>query len=535
MLSEEVSKILKPLYKYRRFVVFISGLHIIVGLLPPFLMSFLIDELNMHVNGDYSFIFIIGTIVGLLIIVFFLGWLQRYLWANLINRGAGILRGFIFSSVLHKNYRFFKEHPVGDINNKVVNDTHIYIKSKLVMIPTLVLNLINIVVIFGFLLVLDVQMKLMTLILSLLFFILYIQINSFLQKHSVREREAFSNMMTEANDTLTGIDAIQLYAAENYVASHFEVFSDTYERRLSKLKYWQALSNAAANILTYILPVAVILTGIFYLTLGGDITIGTVIAFYYLIPRLNEPIKALTDFNLDLQNSKAVENRLEELLTVDIREQVQLDKVDSIEEVEFKDTGFYYPDGETILKDVNVKLQRGDSLAVIGSSGTGKTTLIRLLMRQVIPSEGEITINGKNYTDTDPKSYISRIAVMPQDVFVFDSTLHENIDFGGSYPEKRIRDAAKMSAIDHFSMDERARGVSGGERQRIGLARALARDFDVLILDEPTAELDNETEGVIIKNLQQMQQETNCIMIVVTHSANILEKLCKKTLELPKH
>ena len=530
MLSGEVSGILRPLNKYRNIVVVISALHILTGLLPPYFMNMLIDELYPYIGERSVYLFIIGTIAGLLLACFFLDWLQGYFWADLINQGAGITRSFFFSRVLHKNYRFFIEHPVGDINNKVINDSYIYVRSRLVLMPTLVLNLLHIVVIFVFMLFLNVYMKLMTIAFSMLFFVAYSQINRFLRRSAVKEREGFSTLMSEANESLSGIDTIQLYAAEHYSAEHFEKLSDRYERHLSRLKYWQALSKAVRNIIMNIVPVAAILAGIFYLTRGGDITIGSIIAFYYLLSRLREPIRALTDFNIDMQNSRAVEERLKELLTKEVREELKLDKIDRIDELEFKNLGFGYPGTEMVLSGLDVKLRRGDCLAITGPSGAGKTTLMRLLMRQVTPSEGEITVNGKNYADIDPASYIARIAVLPQDVYIFDATLHENISFGKDYPEKRIRDAAKLSVIDHFSMDENALSLSGGERQRIGLARALACDYDVLILDEPTSNLDDETECAIIENLRQVQRQTNCIMIVVTHSANILEKLCSKQL-----
>ncbi|MCL2380396.1 MAG: ABC transporter ATP-binding protein/permease [Treponema sp.] len=535
MLSSEISRILRPLRKYRNAVVFVSGLYILAGLLPPYLMSLLIDQLYPYINENSAHLFIAGTIVGLLLVCFFLDWLQGYLWADLLNNGTGIVRSFFFSNVLHKNYRFFVEHQVGDINNKVINDAYIYVQSKLMWKPTLFLNLLHIVVIFALLFFLNVYMKLMTIAFTVLFFVVYSQINRHLRKSAVKEREGFSTLLSEANETLTGIDTIQLYAAEEHSAEHFEKLSERYERHLSKLKYWQALSKASRNIIMNIIPVAAILAGIFYLAQGGDITIGGIIAFYYLLPRLREPIKALTDFNIDMQNARAVEKRLEELLTKEVREHVDLEKVDKIDELEFKNLGFGYPDGEVVLSGLNAKLERGDALAITGASGTGKTTLMRLLMRQITPNKGEISINGKNYADIDPASYLSRIAVLPQDVYIFDSTLHDNISFSKNHSEKRIRDAAKLSGIDHFSLDENARGLSGGERQRIGLARALACDFDVLILDEPTSSLDQETECLIIENLRQAQKATNCIMIVITHSANVLEKLCTKQLELPKH
>ena len=534
-MLNEVSLILKPLHKRRAMVVLVSALHILAGLLPPYFIGLLIDEIYPNIGESSAYLFIIGTIVSLLLVYFFLDWLQGYMWKDLINRGAGIVRSFFFANVLHKNYRFFMEHSVGDINNKVINDSYIYVQSRLMMMPTLLLNLLHIVVIFGFLFVLNPYMKFMTIAFSLLFFIIYIQINKHLRKNAVKEREGFSTLMTEANETLTGIDTFQLYAAEDYAAKHFEKLVNTYEHRLSRLKFWQTLSKAATNAITGIIPVAAILAGILYLVRGGDITVGTIIIFYYFLPRLKEPIMALTDFNIDMQNAKAVEERLAELLTTETREPAQLKKISTIDTLEFKNMGFGYPDGETILSDLNIKLQRGDALAIIGPSGTGKTTLMRLLMRQVTPTEGEIAINGTNYTAIDPASYIARVSVLPQDVFIFDATLHDNINFGKDYPEKRIRDVAQLSAIDHFSMDENALGLSGGERQRIGLARALASDYDVLILDEPTSNLDSETECTIIKNLKEVQKTTNCIMIVVTHSTNILEKLCTKQLELPKH
>ena len=539
MLYNELSKVLQPLNKYRNIVVVVSALRILAGLLPPFFMNRLIDELYPNFGENSTHFFIIGTILGLLLVCFFFDWLQDYLWADLINRGAGITRGFFFSNVMHKNYDFFLHHSVGDINNKVINDSYIYTRTRLVMTPTLFLNIMHIVVIFVFMFMLNVYMKLVTIAVALVFFLAYGQINRFLRMSASKEREGFSALMTEANETMTGINTIQLHAAENYSVGYFEKLVLKYEQKLSRLKFWQSLSKASTDIITNIVPVAAIMAGVFYLARGGDITIGGIIAFYYLLPRLKEPIKALTDFNIDVQNAKAVEQRLEELLSHESDEQAELEKIEKIDELEFKNLSFGYDDDivhhDMVLSGLNAKLCRGDSLAIVGQSGTGKTTLMRLLTRQVIPSKGEISVNGKNIAGVDSASYLSRIAVLPQDVYIFNDTLHANISLGKKYAEKRVRDAAIKSAIDQFSMDENAIGLSGGERQRLGLARALARDYDVLILDEPTSDLDQETEAAIIKNLKEVQAATNCIMIVITHSAKVIESLCTKQLELPKH
>jgi len=531
-MINEISKALRPLHRRRNVVVFVSGLNILTGLLPPYLISLLIDDLYPDYAGASAYMYIISTIISLLLICFLLDWLEKYLREDLINRGAGIARSSFFWHVLHKDYRFFDDHPVGDINNKVINDSFTYVKTKLMMIPTLILNILHLVVLFGFLFYLNTYMMLLVLLLSIIFLVAYSGINKKLRFYSKKEREDFSELLSDANKTLTGVDTIQLYAGEDYAAEYFEKLVDIYEADLTKLKFWQTLSKATSNTITNIVPVVMIIAGIFYLAVG-DITLGNILAFYYFLPRLKEPIKAITDFNIDLQNAKAVEERLEELL-INVDESVELDHVEKIDKLEFKGLGYSYLKDKEVLTDLNLKLERGDSLAITGPSGAGKSTLLGLLKRQATPTEGVLAVNGRDYTQIDAASYISRIAVVPQEVFIFDDTLYDNISFGKDYCEKHVRDVAQLSAIDHYSMDANALGLSGGERQRIGLARALACEYDVLILDEPTSELDHETECLIIENLKENQQKTNCIMIIVTHSANILEKLCTKELKLTK-
>jgi len=534
-MIREVSKVLKPLRLRRDIVILVSGLYIVVGLLPPYLIGLLIDRLYPDFSGASTYIFLVTSIVFLLILGFFLDWLQGFLREDLMNRGAGMVRSRLFWHVLHKDYKFFLDHPVGDINNKVIHDTATYVKVRLMMFPTLLLSALHLMILFGFLFRLSFRMTLVVLLFSIVFMVFYSGINKKLRHYSVKEREDFSELMSEANMTLTGVDTIQLYAGEDYAAEYFEKLVDIYEHDLIALKFWQALSKAATNMMTNMVPILMIILGIALVAFDYHVTVGRILAFYYFLPRLKEPIKSITDFNLDMQNAKVVEARIEELLIEPVDESIELDHVQKIDELVFEDLGFNYSDGETILKDINFELKRGDALAITGPSGAGKTTLLRLLKRQITPTTGRLAVNGKDYTNIDPASYVARIAVLPQEIFIFDATIAENIDFGKGYSEKHIRDVVNLSGIDHFSMDENALGLSGGERQRIGLARALACEYDVLILDEPTSELDQETETLVIENLKKVQAETNCMMIVVTHSSNVLENLCNKELVLTKN
>lgn len=530
MLSNEIKQALIPIYKLRYFALLASIANILVALVSPLLMSQLIDEINNYYGQNPYFI--IGSILGVYALAFVLNYIGKYTWSNMENRGAGIVRAYLFKNVLHKNYRFFMDNPIGYINSKVINDSYLYAKYKISSMPMLVLNILQIIFICAVLFTINVYMTIASMLFSIVFFLVHMYLNRHLRISTKKERESFSNLTNIANETLMGINTIQLYSVEDFFAHRFEKSVDKYERILLKNKMNENLIKSSTTTLVGIMTVVSILVGLFFVNVG-NVSAGGIVAFYLFLPYLSQPIKELAEFNIALQAAKAVEERLEELITEEVRIEEGLEKIDEIEKVECKNLSFSYSENnEFVLNNVNISLNRGDSIAIIGRSGTGKTTLLRLLKKQLEPSYGEILINGKNKTQIDRQSYINRIAVLTQEVFIFDSTLNENISFGKKYPEKTIRNAATYSCIDHFSMDENSFGLSGGERQRIGLARALACDFDVLILDEPTSELDKKTEDQVIQNLKKLQQERNFIMIVVTHSENLLTKLCNKRLEL---
>lgn len=534
MLSQKVLELLQPLYAYRRMVVMVSIVSILLGLVPPYFMGVLTYEIGSYSPSvDHNtYFFIIGTIAAFLIIHFFVDWARGYLWADLINKGAGLTRSFFFENVLHKKYSFFHENHTGDINNKVINDSYIYVQSKLAIRPRMILDLGHIVVIFIILFTLNPYMKLMTLMFSVAFLFVYMLLNKHLRNHSIKEREGFSALMDEASETITGINTIQLYTAEDYFAKHFEKAVDRYENKLGNLKFWQTLSKSATEAISSIIPLAAIAAGVVHLVSGGNITIESILAFYYFLPNLKTPIKELADFNISLQNAKAVEKRLEQILEREDIDTGNCEDIQMIEKITFKDLCFTYENGKEAIKNLNVDLQRGDILTITGSSGTGKSTLLRLLKRQIEPTSGSIYVNDRDYMDIKRSAYIRKISVVTQEVFVFDASIHDNISFSHKYPEIRVRQAAELSMLEHVSLDENALGLSGGESQRIGLARAIASDYDVLILDEPTSELDELTESKVIESLKKIQAETNKIMIVVTHSQNVIENLSTKQINI---
>ncbi|MCL2619784.1 MAG: ABC transporter ATP-binding protein/permease [Defluviitaleaceae bacterium] len=532
-LSKRIEQVLAPIYKQRVPVIVLKGIKILVSLLPPVLTGNLLNNLNQY-DGDRAF-FYIGMIAAVLAVYFLLDWAQDYLWYRMEYIGTGIIRSYLFANVIRKSFLYHKDHSVGDLEGKVVHDAGIYAHAKISMMPMLFLNIIHILVILALLFSRDVPMTFATIAFSAIFFLLYKLINKHIRKATLREREGYSEVLTTTHETLAGVNTIQLYGEEEFFAHRFEKTVDKYEHFLINLRKWKGFALAANNKLVGLLPLVAVFVGLYLYR--ADIVIagiGTIVTYYLLLPALVDPIKSLTEFSIDYQNARAVEGRLEELLADETQTNSKLEQIDKIQSLEFSNICYKYDDGTEVLWDVNFTVKPGDALAVVGPSGAGKTTFLRMLKRQLHPSWGQILINNKNHHLVDEKSYINRIAVLAQDIFVFDDSITANIKFGKDIPDAEIQRLAKICALDHLDLEDSATKLSGGERQRLGLARALACQYDVLILDEPTTELDAATETKIIQNLKAVQQENGCIFIVITHSQNVLDNLCNKSLTLSK-
>ena len=532
-LNAKISHVLRPLTGFRYGAAAFKAVNILVSLLPPYLIGLLVDDLNT--TGGENALLLIAAIAGIIAAYFFMDWAQSFLWYKMLYIGTGKVRSFLFSNVLHKDYRFFQEHSIGDIENKVIHDAEYYAKAKLAMMPTLWLNILHIGIILAFLVNMHLTKTLVVIGLCAAFYLLYSRINKLLQKNAKSEREGFSELLNSANETLMGINTIQLYSAEKFFDEYFEHSVDKYEGFLIRLRKWQALAYSSTESIMAVIPVIAVLVGIAFAA-TGHITIGGIVTFFLFLPRLASPIKGLTDFNIDMQRARAVDDRLEELLADDDDgSEANLEKIEEIHSLEFVDISYSYNnDHNEVLTDVCFDLAPGDALAVVGPSGTGKTTFLRMLKRQISPTLGEIFINGKNYKEINAESYLSRIAVLTQDVFAFDESIRENIRFGKDIPDERVEALAKFCGLGDINIDDNARGLSGGERQRMGLARALACDHDILVLDEPTSDLDLATEAQIVENLKTYQKQKGTILIVVTHSDYVLKNLCNKVLPLSK-
>jgi len=528
-LSKQIDHVLRTVYKKRLSIIALKAANILISILPPVLTGRLVDDLSNN-SGQNAITYIV-IIASILVVYFFVDWGQDYFWYRMEYIGTGLVRTYIFANVIRKNYKFFKEHNVGELESKIVHDSELYAQSKLSMIPMLLLNIMHIVIIVGILMFTNFIMALAVIGFSVIFYLVYKAINKRLRKAALKEREGLTDVLTSANEILTGAPTIQVYGETKYFTRRFADTVDKYEYLLIRLRKWKGLALASTNKIVGLLPLAVAFAAL-GLYASGVFTAGYIVTFYLLLPHLADPIKALTEYNIDTQNAKVVRNRLEEMLSEKRPKRLDLVSINNIDHLEFHEINYEYVPNTPVLKFINFTLKKGESLAVVGPLGSGKSTFLRMLKRQIIPTNGQVLINSIDLHDIAEKSYLNRVTIVSQEIFIFDDTIRENIKFGKDVSEEKIAKIVQKCALEHLSLDENAVNLSTGEKHLLGLARALACEYDILILDEPTAELDAATETRIIQTIKEVQEKTECMLIIVTHSNEVLEKLCDKMLIL---
>lgn len=285
------------------------------------------------------------------------------------------------------------------------------------------------------------------------------------------------------------------------------------------------------------------------LTLRGELNVGLYGVLVFLTQRLLWPLTSLAD-TVDLfERAMASVKRVLELLSLSRAEQKILPDFPKILQptIEFRGVNFFYSEGQNVLQDIELRVDGGKSLGIVGSTGGGKSTLIKLLLGFYQPTRGKIYFGGKDVNEYSLSSLRQQISYVTQESFLFDGTIKENIEYGEIFIEKeRLSEAISLAYLDELLLKlplgietrvgERGYRLSGGERQRISLARALLRNSPILILDEATSAVDNETERLIKKSLKQIAKKKTVIMIahrlstvidldsiVVLHGGKIIE------------
>jgi ATP-binding cassette, subfamily B, bacterial len=499
-------------------------------LLPLIIVGLLVDRISGGGSFTTSDLFLYGglvlaTFVGLAIFQS----ASDYCWDTLAQKVRHDLRTSLYAHLQRLDVSYFEERQAGDIMAVLASDVDNLENFLADATTSMVRLVITFVGTYGFLLWLDWHLALL-LFAPLPFGILVVRFfTKRVQPQYRRSREAIGSMNAILENNLQGIGVIQAYTAEAHQQERMAARS---------AEYRDAAVDAAVSRARYI-PMIYGIAGIAFaglISIGGYLTfngygpsLGDYVTFVLMAMRLIMPLFILGMLLNQIQRSEASARRILDVL--DTRPRIQdapgaqpIPQPPS--EVEFRDVHFAYPGRDPVLHGVSFRIRRGQVLGVVGPTGAGKSTLIKLLLRYYDPVRGEVLVDGRPAQELRLASLRQHIGYVSQEAFLFSGTVAENIRLGSpEAPAEKVEEAARIAGAHEFIaqlpqgydtlIGERGLKLSGGQRQRISLARAVLRDPAILVLDEATSAVDTRTEELIQRNLHQFRHGR--ITLAVAH------------------
>ncbi|AVR91913.1 ABC transporter ATP-binding protein [Enterococcus faecalis] len=506
---------IKPYKKAVFKTLFVIILANLASMLGPYFTKIAIDQVIPQKN--LSLLLILGAIFLFSLVI--IGWCMRYRIYAITEIGQDILKDMRFSIFEHLQklpFSYFDSRPHGKILIRVVN----YINTLSDLLSNGLINLIsdlfNVIITLIFMLFIDVKLTLYSLLLLPVLFVMVLFIQGKQRKAYQELNNKQSNLNAYIHESISGIKITQSFAREDENFQIFNEVSGEYRQSFMKAVRVQYLLWPAVQNISVITTCFIYFVGI--RQLGLSVTTGTLIAFIGYINNFWNPVINIGNFYNSLITATAYLERIFETMDVvpeiqDAPHAIALPPIKGT--VDFQHVYFRYEEGKNILTDVSFHIEPGQTIALVGPTGAGKTTIINLLSRFYDVNEGAVKIDGYDVRDVTLRSLRKQMGVMLQDTFIFSGTIIENIRYGNlAATEEEVIQAAKIVRAHDFIKDlkdgyetvveERGSTLSAGQRQLISFARALLADPKILILDEATSSIDTKTEELLQEGLQQL-------------------------------
>lgn len=529
---QELKKIFLQLKKYIKRYAVIIGINIVISICagaisvsPLMLIQRLFDK-GITGNSEKDIMYAAGAMIGLAVIGGFLVYFSTYLSGRI---STGVYKDTIddmYSKIQSLDLKFFSEMKVGELMVRFTNDAQ-NINTMILNLFNLVSYAVQVVVLFGIALFVDWKLTLSVTLIAPVLIQIVKKYAKKLKQAGKNRQETSGELNSRLQETISGIKVIKAFATENYEKSKFKNLSSKLRLySLNSIKY-DAKSSSISEGLNYIIVALLLLFGGFRVIRGHNFTTGDFIAVIGSISAMYTPAKrAIGTFNNINNNSSAIERVFEimrlEPEIVNSENPVKFEKFK--QDIVLSNMSFYYNEGETVLKDINLDVKRGETVALVGNSGGGKTTIANLIPRFYDVTSGSIKIDGIDIRDYELESLRRNIGIVPQETFLFSGSIKENIKYGNRHAtDEEIINAAKMANAHEFieklsesydtEIGERGILLSGGQKQRIAIARAILENPEILILDEATSALDNESEKLVQEALEKLMKEKTTFII----------------------
>ncbi|HII1033052.1 TPA: SAV1866 family putative multidrug efflux ABC transporter [Staphylococcus aureus] len=537
----------KP-YKYRIFATIIVGIiKFGIPMLIPLLIKYAIDGVinNLALTTDEK-VHHLTIAIGIALFIFVIvrppiEFIRQYLAQWTSNKILYDIRKKLYNHLQALSARFYANNQVGQVISRVINDVEQTKDFILTGLMNIWLDCITIIIALSIMFFLDVKLTLAALFIFP-FYILTVYVFFGRLRKLTRERsQALAEVQGFLHERVQGISVVKSFAIEDNEAKNFDKKNTNFLTRALKHTRWNAYSFAAINTVTDIGPIIVIGVGA-YLAISGSITVGTLAAFVGYLELLFGPLRRLVASFTTLTQSFASMDRVFQLIDedYDIKNGVGAQPIEIKQgRIDIDHVSFQYNDNEApILKDINLSIEKGETVAFVGMSGGGKSTLINLIPRFYDVTSGQILIDGHNIKDFLTGSLRNQIGLVQQDNILFSDTVKENILLGRpTATDEEVVEAAKMANAHDFIMNlpqgydtevgERGVKLSGGQKQRLSIARIFLNNPPILILDEATSALDLESESIIQEALDVLSKDRTTLIVAhrlstITHADKIV-------------
>ncbi len=499
-------------------------------LLIPWIIRLLIDRLTTQPLNQGTIDFI-SRISAIALLVFIARAFMQFIRSYAAHKaGWGVVsdaRRLVYEHIQKLSLRFYEDKQTGQLMSRIINDTDLFERMIAHALPDVIVNGITLIGVTAILLSMNVQLTLLTLIPIPLIIIALIGYSKIVRPAFRNRQQSLGELNAVLNDNLSGVREVKAFAREedalDKVDGKIQLVLNKNLRALKLMAIFNPIFDFAAGIGQLL----VIYFGA-RMAIAGTLSIADLVAFFLYLDSFYTPVRGLGNSMEAVQESLAGFERIADILTVSPEITSPANPHDFSEpiagHIRFDDVCFHYTEGEEVLSNITLDIQAGSTVALVGPTGVGKTTLVSLIPRFYDVITGSVSIDGVDVRDFDLDQLHQSVSMVLQDVFLFHGTIRENILFGrpDATEEELIRAAEIANASEFIDrmpngydtlIGERGVKLSGGQKQRLSIARAVLKNSPILILDEATSSVDTETELLIQQALERLIKGRTTIII----------------------
>ncbi len=537
----------KP-YKWKIFWTIIVGiLKFAIPLLMPLILKYVIDDIigaQGLTNGEK--LTQLFWIMGLAFVVFLIlrppiEYIRQYLAQWVGNKILYDIRDRLFDHIQKLSLKYYASTKTGEIISRVINDVEQTKNFVVTGLMNVWLDMITILIAISIMLTMDVEMTIVAIILFPLFGFTVKYFYGRLRRLTRERSQALAEVQGHLHERVQGIPVTRSFAIEDYEQEQFAKRNKHFLQRAMKHVDWNARTFAATNTITDLAPLLVIGFG-GYQVVTGDLTVGGLAAFVGYMERVYNPLRRLINSSTTLVQAIASIDRVMEFMNekYDVKDKedaIELGKVDG--RVDIENVSFRYEENERdVLKNITLHVEKGETIAFVGMSGGGKSTIVNLIPRFYDVREGSIKVDGIDIRDVKARSLRDNIGMVLQDNILFSESIAVNIRMGKpDATDEEVIAAAKAANAHEFIeklpqgydtlVGERGVKLSGGQKQRIAIARVFLKNPPILIFDEATSALDLESEHLIQETMEKLASDRTTFIVAhrlatITHADRIV-------------